>query len=57
MMFMKVMFRKYNLLNPFLLNVSFLYILKTLENKRFSGMFRRYKKGTLRRNGLKNGGK
>ena len=33
-MFVKVKFGKYDSLNPFLPNVSFLYILKTLENKR-----------------------
>ena len=53
MMFMKVKFGKYNWLNPFLPNVSFLYILKTLENKKFSDVFRGYKKGTLERKGLK----
>ena len=57
MMFVKVKFGKYNSLNPFLPNVSFLYILKTSENKRFFDVFSKYKKGTLRRNGLKSGGK
>ena len=39
-------------LNPFLTNVSFLYPLKTLENHRFSDVFRGYKSGTLVENGL-----
>ena len=38
--------------NPFLANVPILYPLKTPENQRFSGVFRRSKKGTLARNGL-----
>ena len=36
MMSVKGKFGKYNSLNPFLPNVSFLYILKKSENKRFS---------------------
>ena len=40
------------LLNSFLANVPILYPLKTSENQRFSGGFRRYKMGTLARNGL-----
>ena len=57
MMFVKVKFGKYNSLNPFLPNVSFLYILKLSENKIFFNVFSGYKKRTLRRNGLKSGGK
>ena len=53
MVFVKVKFGKYNWLNPFLPNVSFLYILKISENKKFSDVFRGYKKGTLKRKGLK----
>ena len=37
-------------LNPFVPNVPFLYLLKTSENRKFSGGWR---KGTLRTNGLK----
>ena len=33
--------------NPFLLKVAILYLTKTTENRRFSGVFRRYKIGTL----------
>ena len=33
--------------NPFLLKVAILYLTKTTENQRFSGVFRRYKIGTL----------
>ena len=40
------------LLNPFLVSVSILYPLETPENQKFSDVFRRYKKGTLGRNGL-----
>ena len=57
MMLVKVKFGKHNSLNPFLPNVSFLYILKTSGNKIFFNVFNGYKKGTLRRNGLKSGGK
>ena len=39
------------ILNPFLANVPILYLLKTPENQRFPGVFRRYKMGTLARNG------
>ena len=39
-------------LNPFLANVPILYSLKTLGDQRFSGVFRRYKIGTLARNEL-----
>ena len=53
MMFVKVKFEKYNWLNSFLPNISFIYILKTSENKKFSDVFRGYKKGTLKRKGLK----
>ena len=45
MMFVKVKFGKYNELNPFLPNVSFLYILKTSEIKKFSDAFKVYKRG------------
>ena len=37
--------------NLFLANVPILYPLKTPENIRFSGVFRRYKMETLARNG------
>ena len=39
-------------LNPFLANGPILYPLKTPVNQRFSGILRRYKMGTLARNGL-----
>ena len=39
------------LFNPFLAKVVILYSLKTPENQRFSGVFRKYKMGTLVRNG------
>ena len=39
-------------LNPFLVNVSILYPLKTPETQRFSGVFMGYKIETLVRNGL-----
>ena len=38
--------------NPFLANLPILYPLKTLENQRFSGVFRGYKMETLARNRL-----
>ena len=38
--------------NPFLAHVPILHPLKTPENLWFSGVFRRYKIGTLARNGL-----
>ena len=67
MMSVKGKFGKYNSLHPFLPNVSFLYILKKSENKRFSlkksenkrfsDVFMGYEKGTLKRNGLQSGGK
>ena len=41
-------------INPFLANVLILYPLKISENQRFSDVFRRYKMGTLVRNGLRN---
>ena len=34
-------------INPFYINVSFLYLLKTIENERFSDVFREYKNETL----------
>ena len=39
-------------INPFPADVPILYPLKTLENQRFSGVFRVYKMGTLAGNGL-----
>ena len=39
-------------INPFLANVPILHPLKTPENRRFSGVFREYKMGTLAGNGL-----
>ena len=57
MMFVKLKFGKYNSLNPFLPNISILYILKTPKSKIFSDVFRGYKKGKLRRKGLESGGK
>ena len=39
------------LFNPFVAKVVILYSLKTPENQRFSGVFRKYKMGTLVRNG------
>ena len=41
-------------LNPFSINVPLLYPLKTLENLRFSDVFRGYRSGRLVGNGLKN---
>ena len=41
-------------LNPFLANVPILYPLKTPENQRFFGVFRRYKMGTPAGNKLIN---
>ena len=38
-------------LNPFMTNVSILCPLKTLENQRLSGVFRRYKMEILTKNG------
>ena len=49
---------KFPLLNLFLANDLILYSLKTPENKRFSGVFRGYKMGTLAKIGfniLRNG--
>ena len=40
------------LINLFLVNVPILYPLKTPENLRFSGVFRKYKMETSTRNGL-----
>ena len=40
----------FTLLNPFLAKVPILYLLKTLESQRFSGVFRGYKMETLVRN-------
>ena len=39
-------------LNPFLVKVSILYLLKTPENQRFFGVFRGYKMGILARDRL-----
>ena len=39
-------------INPFPANVPILYPLKTPENHKFSGVFRRYKMGTITRNML-----
>ena len=39
-------------INPFLANIPILYPLKTSESQRFSGVFKRYKMGTLARIGL-----
>ena len=47
------LFILYNVLNPLLVNVLFLYPLKTSENQRFSNIFRRFRNGTPARNGLK----
>ena len=38
--------------NQILANFPILYPLKTLENQRFSGVFREYKMETLTKNGL-----
>ena len=47
-------FRKYlDWLNPYSLNVTFLYPLKTSENLGFSDVFRGYRKVTLGQYGLK----
>ena len=45
MMLLKVNFRKHNLINPVFCNVSFLYILKTPENKMFSNVLDGCKRG------------
>ena len=42
----------FRLLSSFLANVPILYPLKTPENLWFFGVFRRYKMGTLAKNGL-----
>ena len=41
-----------DLFNPFLTNVPLLYPMKTLENRRFSDVFRGYRSGTFVENGL-----
>ena len=40
------------LLNPYSLNVTFLFLLKTSENRRFSDVFRGYRNVTLGEYGL-----
>ena len=52
-MCVKVKFGKYILLNQFLSNGFFLYILKVSENKKFSDVLRGIQKETLKRKGLK----
>ena len=42
-----------NIINSFLINVPIFYPLKTPENPWFSGVYRRYRMGTLAKNGLK----
>ena len=42
-----------SIFNPFSTSVPYLYPLKTLENRRFSDIFRGYRSGTLVENGLK----
>ena len=41
-----------DIFNPFSTNISLLYLLTTLENRRFSDVFRRYRSGILVENGL-----
>ena len=45
-------FSKANI-NPYSPNMSFLFPLKTLENQRFSDVFREYRNVTLGKYGLK----
>ena len=47
-----ILIQFFNILNPFLPGVSFLYPLKTSETRRFSYVFKGYKKRTLGGNGL-----
>ena len=42
----------FSFLKPFSTNVPLLYTLKTSENRRASDVFRRYRSGTLVKNGL-----
>ena len=42
--------------DPFMANIAILYPLKTPENQRFSGVFRRYKMGKLAKMGWENWG-
>ena len=52
-LYQKVLRRKFaTLINPFSINVPFLYPLETSENLRYSEVFRRYRSGTLVENGL-----
>ena len=44
--------KRFPSINPFQVNVPFLYLLKTSENQRFSDVFRGYRKGTFTWNGL-----
>ena len=43
----------YQIVSTYLPNVPILFPLKTPENQRFSGVLRRFKIGTLARNGLR----
>ena len=53
LLYQKVLRRKFaTLINPFSINVPFLYPLETSENLRYSEVFRRYRSGTLVENGL-----
>ena len=52
-MFVKVKFGKYILLNQFLSNGFFLYILKVSENKKFSDVLRGDSKGNIEKKGVK----
>ena len=52
-LYQKVLRRKFvTMINPFSINVPFLYPLETSENLRYSEVFRRYRSGTLVENGL-----
>ena len=48
----KIFKRSYGILNPYSPNVTFLYPLKTSENRRFSDIFRVYRNATLGEYGL-----
>ena len=52
-LYQKVLRRKFaTLINPFSINVPFIYPLETSENLRYSDVFRTYRSGTLVENGL-----
>ena len=51
---MEVKICVFRILNPFVPNAPFLYSLKTSENRRFPGVFRRQRKSALGANGSNN---